>query len=227
MNKPSVFVFDIDDTLFLEKEYVRSGFSHVDQWLKKEKNIDHFFQAAWKAYQAGVRGEVFDQALRSLGQRPNPEIVSVMVNEYRTHQPEISLLKDAEFLLSRLQSANKELAIISDGPLVSQANKVKSLKISHLFRKVILTDHYGKDFWKPHPRAFLEVEDFFSFQGRDLIYIGDNPRKDFFVPNQRGWETIQVKREAGQYGDIDGLDDAFCPRMVVNSLEEIVDIYSI
>ena len=39
----SAIIFDLDDTLFQESEYVLSGFREVGVWIEKEYSIRGFF----------------------------------------------------------------------------------------------------------------------------------------------------------------------------------------
>jgi len=57
-----VVVFDLDDTLYLERDYVRSGFRAVDAWLAS-RGILGFFGEAWANFENGLRGKAFDRAL--------------------------------------------------------------------------------------------------------------------------------------------------------------------
>ena len=56
-----VVVFDLDDTLYLERDYVRSGFRAVDAWLAS-RGILGFFGEAWANFENGLRGKAFDRA---------------------------------------------------------------------------------------------------------------------------------------------------------------------
>jgi FMN phosphatase YigB (HAD superfamily) len=38
------------------------------------------------------------------------------------------------------------------------------------------------------------VEQALGAEGNRLVYVGDNPSKDFIVPNARGWTSIMVQR---------------------------------
>jgi len=55
-----LYVLDIDDTLYLERDYVRSGFCAVGRWLAEHQNVEDFFERAWALFEAGARGNIFD-----------------------------------------------------------------------------------------------------------------------------------------------------------------------
>ena len=184
-------VFDIDDTLYLERDYARSGFRAVGAWAA-ERGLAGLDRRCWNLFERGVRGRVFDEALEgtrhALGQDP----VGRMVALYRAHRPAIALLPDVEPFLERF--AEHGFAAISDGPLASQSAKVEALGLRERLDLVLLTDAWGPAFWKPHPRAFAEAEHALGVPPERMVYIADNPAKDFLTPNARGWLTIGLER---------------------------------
>src|SRR5580658_5079506 len=109
-------VFDIDDTLYLERDYVRSGFQAVGSWAADWLGIDDFFGACWKEFESGRRSTIFNQALTTRGQGPTPELVSCLVEIYRSHKPCIQLAPDAAEAIEQL-SRRFPIAVVSDGPL--------------------------------------------------------------------------------------------------------------
>ena len=89
-----VVVFDLDDTLYLEWTYARSGFSAVSRWVEAEFGIAQFDRAAWREFQRGERLHVFDSALAALGRPSDPASIAKMVEIYRGHSPKIDLAED-------------------------------------------------------------------------------------------------------------------------------------
>ena len=94
-------VFDLDDTLFLERDYVRSGFRAVGEFVRRRLAVRGFFGAAWKRFEAGERSLIFDRALADRGVRPGRGIVRELLSVYRTHDPRVRLCADARRYLAR------------------------------------------------------------------------------------------------------------------------------
>lgn len=186
-------VFDIDDTLYLERDYVRSGLHAVDRWVRRELGVPGFFEAAWDAFDRGVRGRIFDHVLNESGLEASPEIIDNLVRIYRTHTPDIELLPDARGCLDTLR-AGFALAIVTDGHGDSQRAKVKALGTDRWVAPTLLTSALGQGFGKPHPRAFRMIEAATGFNGDKCTYIADNPAKDFVGPKSLGWRTVRVRR---------------------------------
>ena len=74
--------------------------------------------------------------------------------------------------------------------------------------------------------AFEEVEENFSALKDECIYISDNPKKDFIAPNKLGWDSIHIKRSAGEYAREIIPNDGY-PKKSINSLYDLEDILSI
>jgi putative hydrolase of the HAD superfamily len=194
-----VVVLDLDDTLYLERDYVRSGFDAVSAHLRQTQGVDGFFSVAWGLFESGARRTVFNTALERLGVEPAADTIAELVDVYRKHAPKIALADDARRFLDDAGD-HMQLALISDGPADSQSRKVQALGIEPAFGLILLTGAWGAEFSKPHARAFETVERHWpSVERRHIAYIADNPAKDFITPNARGWRTVHLKREQGEY----------------------------
>lgn len=192
---PLCAVLDLDDTLFLERDYVRSGFEAVAPWVERHFPIRDFCARALRAFQAGRRRDVFNAVFRDCGLTVPDSVINDMVRIYRRHSPTISLLPDAAAFIDSSRGVVK-LALVSDGPIDAQRRKLRALRLDYAFDLVVFTDFWGHQFCKPHPRAFSFIQ---SRLGRRLeyLYVGDNPHKDFDAPAALNWKTIRVRRPEG------------------------------
>jgi putative hydrolase of the HAD superfamily len=193
-------VFDLDDTLYLERDYVRSGFCAVGRHLEEMQGLQGFASVAWQEFEAGRRGDIFDRVLSGLGHSPDRDLVREMVGVYRNHVPTIVLEPDALGCLQMLYR-NVELALITDGPADSQRAKLKALQLERWIDAMVVTDELGEGFGKPHPKAFELVEEEVGCSGDACLYVADNPAKDFHAPNELGWWTFRCRRDFGLYAD--------------------------
>jgi putative hydrolase of the HAD superfamily len=203
-----VVVFDIDDTLYLERDYVRSGFRAAGLWADRVLGVPDLADRAWTAFEDGVRGTVFDVALANSGCEATPELIAKLVACYRGHVPDIKLLDDARACLDLLDlEADVDVAVVSDGPLASQQAKARSLGLATWSGHVIFTEELGVGFGKPHPRAFELVEQRVGVSADRCAYVADNPIKDFVAPHQLGWTTIRIRRQHGLHFAAESGDD--------------------
>lgn len=192
-------VFDLDDTLFPEKEYCRSGYRAVADWLKDRITcpIDAAARMG-ELLETGDRRRIFNQLLQELGCEQPDRLIPEMIACYRSHRPRVTLHPDAEDALHRWVGQFR-LGLISDGPLIMQERKVEALGLAARLNPVILTGRYGPEFWKPHPRAFREIQEIWGLSGPACLYLADNPAKDFVAPRQLGWQSVWVRRVGGVY----------------------------
>lgn len=194
-------VFDVDDTLYLERDYVLSGFEAVGRWAMEELALPGLKECAWQLFRAGVRGKIFDHALEEAGVQAREELIHKLVAVYREHTPSITLLEDASQVLSLLQG-NVRVGIVTDGTLASQAAKIEALELRRWADPVVCTAALGTEYGKPHPRAFQIVEDATGCSGDECLYVADNPLKDFEGPKRLGWRAVRVRRKGGFHADL-------------------------
>lgn len=198
-----MIVLDLDDSLYLERDYVRSGFHAVDQWLKDKLWFEGFFSEAWTLFGRGERRIIFNKVLEGRGIF-DANLIKELVEVYRSHMPLITLETDAEEFLCRC--CPEDLALITDGPAISQRAKIKALNIEKYVGTIIVTDDLGPNYSKPNPEAFERIQG--SLPGSACVYIADNPLKDFIAPISLGWKrSVRVRRHGSLHYDIPTPDD--------------------
>lgn len=215
-------IFDLDDTLFPEYQFVISGFRQVGEWIAKTRAVSGFFEIAKQLFDAGNRGKIFDAALDQLGLAHDKEIIDQMVSVYRGHKPDLTLYEDAVWALNYFKET-KKLGLITDGYFLTQKNKVEALGIEGVFDSIIYSDELGRGHWKPSEVPYRKMMEFLGCKGDSCVYVADNPVKDFVGPRLLGWKTIQVYRENGQYGK-NSVSAQYLPDTIVHSLIELGDI---
>lgn len=209
MTIPHTVVFDIDDTLYLERDYVLSGFDAVGAWAAEHLGVPDFSARAQASFQAGVRGRIFDDVLTAAGTTFTEEHIAAMVACYRSHRPAITMLPDARQAVAALRPQVR-LAVVTDGPELSQLGKAEALGLAEWAAPIVLTAQLGDGFGKPHPRAFEVVQAATGGRGPQCVYVSDNPAKDFAGPKRLGWRTVRVRRSGGLHHAADsgsGVDD--------------------
>lgn len=187
----AILVFDLDDTLYLERDFVRSGFAAVGQYLERERGITRFAEACWNLFVSGERARVFDTALAQAGLPRDAHDIATLVEVYRSHRPAISLAQDAARFLA---ADTRTKALITDGPAQTQQAKIDSLGIAEHFGLVLTTGSWPAGYGKPHPRAFEQVMHWSGAPAGQHIYIADNPAKDFLAPRKLAWRSVQINR---------------------------------
>jgi putative hydrolase of the HAD superfamily len=216
-------VFDIDDTLFLERDYVESGLKKVGMWVRDNLGIPDFFDRAWNLFEVGVRGTIFDEALESCRIKASPELLSTLVQTYRVHEPNISLLPDARSCLEKLHG-RVHLAVITDGPLQSQRAKAHALRLERWMGRIVFTAELAPGLGKPHPGPFRMIEEETGRSGSECVYVADNPIKDFSGPKRLGWSTVRIRRSRGLHANVDGGTDVDVELADLWAFEDVVGL---
>lgn len=203
-------IFDLDDTLYLERDYVRSGYRAVAEYLLPEPRPERIGrqeieQWLWSRFQRGQAAGAFDVLSAEFSLNLSAPDIAQLVKVYREHQPSIAPISGIPELLSTLHP-EFTLGLLADGFLPAQRLKLEALGLERFFDAVVFTEELGRDKWKPSPAGFElmmvkltaklgTVPSFSSFEKLGPVpgfaYISDNPSKDFLAPNQLGWRTIQ------------------------------------
>lgn len=205
-----IVVCDLDDTLYPEITFVHSGFRAVACFLENEYGLDKqqsFNDMLFILNQHG-RGAIFDMLLNKNKIFSNT-LQKKCIQNYRQHSPSIALYEEAKVFLE--QYSKKPLYLVTDGNKNVQANKIMSLGINHFFKKVFITHRYGVHNAKPSTYCFDLIRKKENVNWNQIVYIGDNPKKDFVNLNKVGAITIRVL--TGMYKDEvaqDGYDAKFC-----------------
>lgn len=218
----SVVVFDIDDTVYLERDYVHSGFRTVGRWAEERLGVQGFEAACSKLFEEGRRGTVFDDALRGLGVEPKPDVILALREVYRAHDPDIRLEPDAAFVLERLHP-RIALSAVSDGPIASQRAKARALELTRWLSPILFTEEMGPEYHKPSSLAFESLERQFGVEGAALGYVADNPAKDFSGPAALGWRTVRVRRPGGLHAEEPSGDDVQAEMADLTELESVLE----
>ena len=191
-------IFDLDDTLYDEVEYCKSGFAAVAEFLANQTEApcaEHISTALWEQFNAGNRKTTFNAALNELDIDFDDNFIGKLINIYRNHNPKISLPQDSRDVLNELKT-KYTLALLTDGFLPAQELKVKSLGIEQYFRCIVYTEQLGRDCWKPSPAGFEKIMQILQAKAENMVYVADNEKKDFIAPNKLGFSTIQLIRPA-------------------------------
>lgn len=215
----TTLVFDLDDTLYPEREFVRSGFAAVDSCCRRESICSTFFATACRIFDQGERLRVFDEALHCQGVTDTAAIVPRLVTIYRNHAPAIWLSRDADQTLAHFARVCN-LAVLTDGYLQTQQNKAAALQLDSRVNRIVYSDEFGRSAWKPSPTPYTKLMEEFP-ASRRFIYVADNPLKDFIGARALGWRTVRL-RNGGLYATIDA-PPAYEADVTVRHLEELCD----
>ena len=187
-------IFDLDDTLYSEKEYVRSGYHEI---AKHFWNIQNMEEKLWSAF--SDKKQAINEVLLLEGYF-NEETLRRCLTIYREHIPRINLYPGVREMLLKMKHGGKKLGLITDGRSNGQRNKIESLHLYSVFDEIIVTDELGGElFRKPNPRAFELMKMKLGVPYERMCYIGDNMAKDFVAPQQLAMNCFWFRNPDGLY----------------------------
>lgn len=202
-------IFDLDDTLCAEMEFVRSAYREIARKYGRE--------LLGPMMSAPSPREAFDSTGLLIG-----ELLSI----YRNHYPDIRLPWESLYTLASLKNRGHRLGLITDGRSLTQRNKIRALGLERFMEEelIFISEEVGCE--KISGRSFERVMELCGKGGR-YMYVGDNPMKDFLPGNRLGWDTVCLingaKGENLFSQDFNAVADAYWPKCCVDSLLQLLD----
>jgi putative hydrolase of the HAD superfamily len=203
----SLIILDLDDTLYPEREFQRSGFRAILETLDVHHTVllDDLLEL-------NIQGEDVFERLNF-----DDHLRHVALSIYRQHIPSISLYPDAALFIDQAISVGCILAIATEGRSISQRNKLSALGLDGKISHILISEEVG--YRKVEPAFFAEIIP--VAKDRPCVMVGDNPVKDFVVPNSLGWGTyLLLDRGNNVHSQDVTLGDEACARHKIHSFNE-------
>ena len=210
MPKRKVVVFDLDDTLFKEVDYLKSAFRAIADEIKARFGIPHLYEEMLACWEDGQ--DVFGTLISKYHL---PWTVDDLLRRYREHVPTLQLDAETVHLLETLRT---------DGRSVTQRHKITALGLEAFFKPdhILISEETG--FSKVSPEPFLWFMN--HYPDSVYYYIGDNPQKDFVCPNRLGWQTICLKNDGRNIHPQDyNLAKDYLPSQVFDGIRDVEDFF--
>lgn len=182
-------IFDLDDTLYSEKDYVKSGYKKIAEHFPQVPDMQ---ERLWEVFLRGGKAidEVFAECSLS-------EFSHEALAIYRNQTPEISLYDGVREMLARI-GEGKKTGIITDGRPEGQHAKIRALGL--YADEIIITDELGgPEFRKPNELSFRVMREKLGVAFEKMAYVGDNIKKDFIAPEKLGIRCIYFDNCDGLY----------------------------
>jgi putative hydrolase of the HAD superfamily len=208
------YVFDLDDTLYGERDYSKSALSFAGLLISDlfgladaasellvllDKNVQLPLDCYWEKAQ--------------LPESAKKQVIAGM----NAHIPDISLYPDAEMVLVKLRQSGCGFGIITDGRSVTQRAKLRALNCLDA-KYISISEETGVP--KTDIRRFQDFAT--TFPAGRYVYVGDNPEKDFVAPNQLGWETVMLSARSNNVHLQDRIfAPAFTASRMIASFDEL------
>lgn len=202
-------IFDLDDTLYSEKQYIRSGYNKIAKYLDDDTAADKM----WAYFEGGK--PAIDCYLKDIGmEERKAECLSI----YRNQMPDIKLYDGVLAMIDHLKKHGIKVGIITDGRTEGQRNKLIALGLDQLVDDIIITDELGGvQFRKPNDISFRIIQNRWRIPFENIVYVGDNPAKDFQACRQLGMQSLYFRNKDGLYSTL-----VECSEKTIETMEEIV-----
>jgi putative hydrolase of the HAD superfamily len=221
MNRWQSIVFDLDDTLYPERDYVLSGFKAVAHWAEEHASIpfEQGYRELKNLFESGVRGNTFNHWLAIHDLPIGDRLLSQLIRVYREHEPDLEPFPEIPAFLESIHH-RCFLGLLSDGYLTVQRRKLTALRLAHHFDAVVFSDQWGRRSCKPSIKPFKAVLELLHSEAARSIYVADNPLKDFFGARQLGMFSVRVRRPNGEYASLSPPTAQHAPDLTIESLTE-------
>lgn len=204
LNNKSLFIFDLDDTLVLEQDYVLSGFhavaAHIAFVCPLSKDEIHQFLLFTFANEG--RLHIFDKLMRRYPCIAQQIGIDNLVSVYRLHNPELIFIDGVSVVLRRLRDDGKKIAVVTDGHTSMQMRKTAALRLDAYVDSIIYCWDIGAP--KPDPAGFVKAIEVMDATIGESVIIGDNPFHDIQPGALLGIDTVRVLQ--GRFSSLPDMD---------------------
>ena len=224
---PSAVLFDLDDTLYKERQFVDGGFRAVARFLGPLTGVPAgtLARRLKVLHQRDGRGRLFDTLLAESGHPNDTDLVLACVLTYRTYRPRLTAFPDAVAAIDALRAGGIPIGLVSDGQAAIQRRKLAALsEVSRRLDAVVLTDELGAAYAKPSPVGFRVACRLLGADPGRAVYVANDPRKDFIGALDAGLGTIRTGRLPDEGGAMmDRIDSGSDADVVVSEFSELAD----
>lgn len=215
-------VFDLDDTLYMENEFVEYGLKNAANVAETDYDIVNANEKIRSLYQES-KANVFDRLVNAEKIKDKEMAVARLVKAYRNCEPKSLRCNPGVLdLLKTLKKKEMHMGIITDGFADVQKSKIKALGIQEYIDEIVITDELGGvQCRKPNPIGFEKMLKMLDVKPQEMVYIGDNPNKDFAIKKYLPIITARVDVPNGIYRNSEYLY-GIKPDIIVKQIGDIL-----
>jgi 2-haloalkanoic acid dehalogenase type II len=160
-----------------------------------------------------IRSQHIDMMFKKYRINENPERFATLHQE--TTMTNIEIYPDAEKVVTEL-AKRYPVCMITNGATDNQQEKIKRLPFRNLFKEIIISQEIGLH--KPSPTIFDTMTVRMNTKPSEMIYIGNDYKKDILGAKDTGWKTVWVDRKNEK-------EDRTVPDWTIKELSELLDIF--
>jgi putative hydrolase of the HAD superfamily len=194
--EPRAILFDLDDTLYPYRAFVRSGFRAVGRRLAEERGLPTrvVLKVLRRALVGGARGREL-QVLCERFALP-ASIVPELADVIREHTPLLRLPVETVRVLSSLRGSWR-VGVVTNGTPRIQRRKIAALGLERFVDAVIFATEHGDGRGKPDATPFQTALARLGADASQSVFVGDDREADIDGAAAVGMRTIHLwAREA-------------------------------
>ena len=221
MQKHKVIVFDLDDTLYKEIDFLKSAYREIANFFCDQYGIYGLWGEMLRYYGEGK--DVFQELINLYNRDVTKDF---LIEMYRNHMPEINLDDETKCVLDYIKAnPTCSIGLITDGREVTQTNKIDALGLLDYVddTNIFISETWQHDKIDGFVCSMIEE----MYPNCNYVYVGDNPQKDFLAPNQRGWDTICLLDNGRNiHKQVFDLAPDYLPKYRIRSMTDLKGIIS-
>jgi putative hydrolase of the HAD superfamily len=180
-NQYNSVIFDLDDTIYPEIEYLKKAYRFIAQSvIKAESRLNSTEDEIFSFLIYTFTNEGRDKLFQKMIDKFNINFFSLenflsCLHNVPLKKNELKVYSHIQKLLVQLSEQNKLIFILTNGNVSQQRNKLNSLNIKlSLFKEIIYASSNGKEFEKPNPFFVNKILLDYSLNKNKVILIGDS-----------------------------------------------------
>ncbi|CAE6931769.1 hypothetical protein ACOMICROBIO_NCLOACGD_03422 [Vibrio sp. B1ASS3] len=195
-------ILDLDDTIYSERDYFSGVFSSYEQANELDSGS---LLRAFDSINRKESRDILREAL-TMASSYTPQNHDLLFLLYSTAEFAINLPQSSSRFLEILKSNQIRTAVLTNGVVDVQKNKVRNLGLEAHVDKVFYARENSEKYEKPDIRCFQNVLEFFDCKPENALMIGDSYNNDYLGGRNAQiaslWlhgnnsESIQVLEEA-------------------------------
>ena len=180
LEKYKIIIFDLDNTIYNEKNFIYPSLKNVSKFLTTKIDIHENEIQKQLLILKNKNQKIFDKFLSNfLVKKINlKSLVKRTINKYQSYN--CNNLKNVNSLKNILKFfyKKKKLFLVTNGNRLRQKNKIKKLGINKFFKKIYILDN-DYDYIKPSTKSVNSLKKFIKKIGfKNAVYVGDNKITD-------------------------------------------------
>lgn len=183
LKKYQIIIFDLDDTIYPQKNYDNPALISVSKYLSKkiilnEKKIFLTLRRMKPIRRGKKPNKIFDSFLKKLINKKNKTLINKTVSIFQSYEcKELKKSPSLKKILSQL-SLHKELFLVTNGNQSRQLKKIKFLGISKFFKKIFILDGKKKKLKPSIKNVKFLINYLKKYHNKKAVFVGDNLKSD-------------------------------------------------